>query len=83
MFDEHTRGQPAHLAQWLADCGEGRAAIGGFGDVVEADHREIAGHIQTVQVCAGNDAKGGLIAAREDSGRRMGQCDQPLNAVAA
>lgn len=59
-------GGAAHLHQRLTDGGEGGADGRGAGDVVESDHRDVAGDVQAGLVERGDGADGrGIVEAEE------------------
>src|SRR5690606_38506441 len=79
------QGDAAHLAERLADGGEGRGGHACYLGVVEADHAEVLRHAQAAGPGRLHHAERGLVAAGEDRGRGLGQGEEGgacLDAVA-
>ncbi len=74
--EEEVDGGAGHLLQRLADGGELGVELRGDGDVVEADHRDVAGHGEAGLADGGDGAIGGDVVGGEDGGRPLGEGEQ-------
>ncbi len=68
-FDDESGGGLAHDLHRLTNGGESRMINGGGGDVVEADHRALLGHVDARFAESADGAEGGHVVERHNGGK--------------
>ena len=68
----------AHLAQGLADGGQGRVLVGGALDIVKADDGNIFGDVQAGLAQGANGAHGGNVVEGKQGGEGLGGGEEGL-----
>jgi hypothetical protein len=74
-------GPVRHLVEGLADGGQGRPDRRGDRRVVEADHRQVVGHLQAAALGFHAGGGGHVVIGREDGGGRIVHVQQGLGGL--